>query len=373
LIQADPDVASLSAMARRRIWQAEAGTPGAGARKSGRAGSDLRLLVPPGTVVLDAESGLPLADLAAAGQEFVAARGGGGGRGNVHFATPTHRAPHLAEQGRKGEERKLVLDLKLIADAALVGPPNAGKSSLLAAMSAARPKVGAYPFTTLTPELGVASDSAGGRVVVADVPGLIEGAAQGAGLGLAFLRHVERTRVLVFVVDAGSPDPWGTLEAVRLELAGYSADLLSRPSLVVFNKVDLEAGRLLRARNRRRGVIFCSALTGEGVPEVVQAISAAVATSRAAAASAEPAPIQLPRRGRKRGQAPVVTAHSWGFSVAGPRIEGLVEATDFDSAHSLERFQVLLDRIGVSAALAEAGAEPGDTVRIGDLEFEYQP
>jgi GTP-binding protein len=373
LIQADADVASLAAVGRRRIWQAEAGTSGAGARKSGRAGSDLRLPVPPGTVVLEAESGVPLADLATPGQEFVAARGGAGGRGNVHFATPTHRAPQLAERGRSGEERQLLLDLKLIADAALVGPPNAGKSSLLAAMSAARPKVGDYPFTTLTPELGVASDPAGGRVVVADVPGLIEGAARGAGLGLAFLRHVERTRVLVFVVDAGSPDPWGTLEAVRSELAEYSTDLLGRPSLVVFNKVDLESGRRLRARTRRRGVIFCSALTGEGVPEVIQAISAAVAASQEAALIVDQAPTQLPRRGRRRGQAPVVTRHSWGFSVAGPRIEGLVRATDFDSAQSLERFQVLLDRIGVSAALAEAGAEPGATVKIGELEFEYQP
>jgi GTP-binding protein len=366
-------VPTLAELARRQTWQAEAGTAGAGARKSGRAGSDLQLLVPPGTVVLDAENGRPLADLAAPGQEFVAARGGAGGRGNVHFATPINRAPHLAEQGRAGEERELLLDLKLIADAGLVGPPNAGKSSLLAAMSAARPKVGAYPFTTLTPELGVASDATGGRVVVADVPGLIEGAAQGAGLGLAFLRHVERTRVLVFVVDAGAPDPWATLEAVRSELAEYSADLLRRPSLIVFNKVDLEAGRRLRARTRRHDVIFCSALTGEGVPELVQAISGAVAASRPYPAAVEAAPIQLPRRGRKRGQPPVVTRHAWGFSVTGPRVEGLVEATDFDSAPSLERFQLLLDRIGVSAALAETGAQPGDTVRIGDLEFEYQP
>lgn len=373
VLVAGSDLASLAVPGRRSLWHAEDGQAGAGGRKTGRAGADLRLEVPVGTAVMDEASGEVLVDLDQPGAEYVAARGGQGGRGNVRFASSINRAPHVAERGRKGEERQLLLDLRLLADAGLVGPPNAGKSSLLAAISAARPRVADYPFTTLTPELGVAEDAAGRRLVVADVPGLIEGAAGGAGLGLRFLRHVERARALVFVIDAAGEDPEATFEAVRAEVGAYSAELLNRPSMVVFNKVDLEAGRRFRKWHPHLEALYCSALTGEGVEAVVEAMSARLAGVPVPEPTPEVPRVQLKPRGRRVSVPPVVSRQPWGFSVSGPRVEGLVAATDFDSAPSLDRFQALLDRIGVSAALEEAGARPGDTVRIGDLEFEYQP
>src|SRR5207302_10343114 len=224
---------------------------------------DLVLDVPVGTLALGPD-GSPIADLDRPGATAVVARGGEGGRGNVHFKSSTRQAPDFAEPGLKGDEREITLDLKLIADVGLVGPPNAGKSSLLRAMTAARPKVADYPFTTLDPELGVA-DVDDVRVVLADIPGLIEGAAHGAGLGQRFLRHVERTKALVYVLDGSEPDPWKQLETVRHEVAQFSADLVARPYLVAVNKVDLAATRRLRSRTRRAGVQFVSALTGEGV------------------------------------------------------------------------------------------------------------
>jgi GTPase len=373
VLRASREAASLAAYARRQSWRAEDGRPGAGGRKEGRGGQDLVLPVPVGTLVLDDGTGEPLADLDAEGAEVVAARGGPGGRGNVHFKSPTNRAPQLAEPGRPGEERSLRLELKLIADAGLVGAPNAGKSSLLRAISAARPRVGDYPFTTLDPELGVVETRAGGRLVVADVPGLIEGAAQGAGLGLRFLRHLERTRALVFVVDAGAADPWGTLTGLRREVAAYSRELAGRPAVMAMNKVDLPEARALRARTRRRGVFFCSALTGEGVPELVEAVAAAVRSAPAPPPAAPaPRPIRLRPR-RRQPEPPVVERRSWGFVLKGEAVERLVASTDLDSPAALDRFQVRLDKLGVSAALEEAGASPGDTVRVGELEFEYQP
>jgi GTP-binding protein len=364
---ATTEASSLNSYSSRRSWRAEDGKAGQGSLKAGKAGADMRLPVPPGTLVFDAADGRLIADLDHEGAEAVVALGGSGGRGNVHFKSSTNQAPHQAEPGRPGEEREVRLELKLIADAGLVGPPNAGKSSLLAAISAARPKVGDYPFTTLDPELGVSELAGGARIVVADIPGLIEGAALGAGLGLRFLRHVERTRVLVYVIDVSGPDPWGELEMVRGEVMEYSADLAARPSVVAMNKVDL-----CPDVERRAAALYCSAKTGEGVPELLAAIGAALERApRVPPAQAEPAPIHLRRRAKR--EAPLVERHTWGFTVAGEAVEGLVARTDFDSEPALERFQVLLDRIGVSRALEDAGAQAGDTVRVGELEFEYQP
>src|SRR3989475_11217438 len=274
ILEASNDVADLSLYRRRKRWHAQPGRDGAGGRKTGRSGADVTLKVPAGTIAFDADGSL-IADLDRPGATDVIARGGAGGRGNVHFKSSTRRAPDYAEPGLKGEEREITLDLKLIADVGLVGPPNAGKSSLLRAMTAARPKVAAYPFTTLDPELGVA-DSEAGRMVIADIPGLIEGAAQGAGLGQRFLRHVERTRALVYMLDGSSPDPWRDLDAVKAEVGAFSAELLQRPHIVAVNKVDLEPARRLRARSRRAGVYFASALTGEGLPRLMDAIAEVV-------------------------------------------------------------------------------------------------
>lgn len=358
----------LAEYARRSRWQAPAGGDGAGSRKTGKRGADLVLDVPVGTMALD-EEGRLIADLDAPAATFEIARGGAGGRGNVHFKSSTRQAPDHAEPGEKGDELVVTLDLKLIADVGLVGAPNAGKSSLLAALTAARPKVAEYPFTTLVPELGVMA-AGDRRLILADIPGLVEGASRGAGLGLRFLRHVERTRVLTYVVDGSAPDPWADLDAVRVEVAAFSPQLATRPHLVAINKLDLEATRALRSRTRRKGVHFVSALSGEGLDELRDAMATAVA-----AAPEPPLPERAPAVTRLRPFASEVTVERrpWGFLVSGERPERLVERTNLDSDSGLDRFQVALDRIGVNTALERAGAQPGDTVRIGDAEFEYQP
>ena len=325
-------------------------------------------MVPVGTVALDGEGAL-LADLDRSGMTEVIARGGLGGRGNVHFKSSRRQAPDYAEPGLKGDELEVTLDLKLIADAGFVGPPNAGKSSLLTAMTAARPKVADYPFTTLDPELGVAEVD-GARVVLADIPGLIEGAARGAGLGQRFLRHVERTRALVYVLDGSAPEPWKSLETIREEVRQFSPALSERAHLVAVNKVDLEPTRRLRARTRRKDVHFVSALTGEGMPELLSAIASLVAKAPAPLLNAPAKVTRLPVRGA--GDI-VVWKSGAAFAVSGERIERLVERTDLESEGGLDRFQVALDRIGVNAALEAAGVRPGDTVTISGVEFEYQP
>jgi GTP-binding protein len=373
ILFATDQAASLATYLRRRHLRAEDGKAGQGGLKAGRAGADLRLPVPVGTVVYDDVSGVVVGDLDREGAELVAADGGGGGRGNVHFKSSTNQAPRHAEPGLAGEERDLRLDVKLIADVGLVGPPNAGKSSLLRAISAATPKVGAYPFTTLDPELGVAELTSGERLVFADIPGLIEGAAEGAGLGLRFLRHVERTRVLVYLVDGSAPDPWQDLEAVQREVAEYSGELSGRPSLVVVNKIDLEETRRLRKGSGRSEALWISALSGEGLPELLRAVWGVVREAPPAPRFEVAPPTVRLRPRRTAPEPPLVRRRDWGFEVSGTAVAHLVERTDFESDYGLDRFQVELDRIGASRALEEAGVQPGDTVRIGDLEFEYQP
>ncbi len=365
---ASNNVSDLALYRRRTRWPAESGADGAGGRKTGRTGADVELKVPVGTIAL-AEDGSLIADLDRPGARAVVARGGAGGRGNVHFKSSRRRAPDYAEPGLKGDESTITLDLKLIADVGLVGPPNAGKSSLLRALTAARPKVADYPFTTLDPELGVAQNDAGG-IVLADIPGLIEGAARGAGLGQRFLRHVERTKALVYVLDGSATDPWKALETVRAEVAQFSSELAERPNIVAVNKVDLEPARKLRARTRRAGVLFVSALTGEGLPRLLQAVSVLVSIAPPPRAPVAATVTRLPERRRDEL---VVEPKPFGFSVRGERVERLVERTDLDSEGALARFQSELDRIGVNAALEAAGVKPGDTVRIAGVEFEYQP
>ena len=368
VVQATNDLSDLSQYKRRTRWLAESGVDGGGGRKTGRSAPDLVLKVPVGTLALDADGGL-IADLDRPAARAVVALGGAGGRGNVHFKSSTRRAPDYAEPGLKGEERDVTLDLKLIADAGLVGPPNAGKSSLLRALTAAKPKVADYPFTTLDPELGVA-EVEGGRLVLADIPGLIEGAAQGAGLGQRFLRHVERTKVLVYVLDGSSPDPWQDLETVRKEVSHFSAALAQRPHIVAVNKVDLAAARRLRGRARRPGVYFVSALTGEGLPELMHAVAELVA---AAPAAETPVAAKVTTKLAVSGEALRVERAPSAFIVRGDRVERLVERTDLDSEGGLARFQSELDRLGVNRALEAAGVKPGDAVRIAGVEFEYQP
>jgi len=274
ILKADPQLHTLIDLTYQQQYRAQRGAHGEGKNCSGRGGEDRLIAVPVGTMAYDAESGELLADLSAPGQMLVAAKGGRGGRGNARFATPTHRAPRRADPGEPGEERTLRLELKLLADVGIVGFPNAGKSTLLSAISKARPKIADYPFTTLTPQLGVARDAAGRSFVVADIPGLIEGAHAGKGLGHQFLRHVERTRVMLHLVDAGvgrEGDPVKEFRILRKELTAYQPELAEKPMVLAANKIDAQGdgghvAALRRFAKKEKIPFFAvSAVTGEGL------------------------------------------------------------------------------------------------------------
>jgi GTP-binding protein len=291
ILRADPQLHTLLDFRYKRQYAAPRGEHGRGKDQTGKRGADLVIRVPVGTLIRDVSSGDTLADLTVPGQDVVVARGGRGGRGNSHFATPTRQAPTFAEPGTPGEERALTLELKLLADVGFVGLPNAGKSTLLAAISAARPKVASYPFTTLEPALGVVTWAEGRSFVAADIPGLIEGAHEGRGLGFQFLRHVERTAFLLHLVDvseAAGHHPAEDLESVRRELALTHPELVAKPFAVVGTKLDAATGdeRALEAHCRDRGWLYfgISAATGEGVTALVRAVGRRVADAQASSA-----------------------------------------------------------------------------------------
>ena len=364
----------------RHQFSATSGGRGERSRRHGKAGDDLYLAVPPGTAVLDAESGTLIADLVAAGQEVMVARGGRGGLGNTHFATATHQAPRHAQKGEPGEERSLRLELRLIADVGLVGLPNAGKSTLLAALTAARPKIAAYPFTTLEPNLGVMDLGIedGRRPTIADVPGLIEGASSGAGLGHAFLRHVERTRVLLHVVDGAARDPRWDHEVIRDELEAHDPSLLEKPMLVVFNKLDLpaavDAWSAFSAAMDDDDVraLAVSAEEGTGLDELRSVVADLLPDAAGLAEPPEPAGVVVHRpEGRSDGFA--LDREDGILCVRGRRIERLVAQTNFDNEESAERFQRELIRLGIDGALRQAGVRRGELVRIGTTELEWEP
>ncbi len=358
------------------------GGRGEGSRRHGKSGGDIDLVVPPGTVVFDADQGDLLADLVVPGQRLAVARGGRGGLGNTHFATSTHQAPTHAQKGEPGQERHLRLELRLIADVGLVGLPNAGKSTLLAALTAATPAIAAYPFTTLEPNLGVldleATDPADSRrPTIADLPGLIEGASGGAGLGHAFLRHVERTRVLVHVVDLATTDPERDYGIIREELEARDPALLAKTTLVVANKLDLAAAadRLPVFRRARRAegleVEGVSARDGTGMSGLLAALARLLPDAAALSAPGEPAGVVV-HRFDSAGAGFTVTRDADGaFRVRGRRIERLVAQTDFDNEESAGRFQRDLARLGIEQELRRAGVGPSNTVRIGSLELEW--
>lgn len=366
----------------RHHFRAEHGGRGQGSRRHGKAGKDLELHVPPGTVVTDVASGDLIADLVAPGQRLMVARGGRGGLGNVHFATATHRTPRHAQKGEPGQERRLRLELRLIADIGLVGLPNAGKSTLLAALTAATPQIAPYPFTTLQPNLGVLDlaehDPADERrATIADMPGLIEGASAGAGLGHAFLRHVERTRLLVHVVDVAADDPERDFLTIRDELEARDPALLDKLTLVVANKIDLPAGqrRVADFVGRRRAdgleVVAVSAQRGDGVPELLAALARLLPDAETLARPGEPGGVVVHRL-ESAGDAFAVEQENGTYRVRGRRIELLAAQTDFDNEESAERFQRDLARLGVEQELVRAGVSAGDTVRIGEIELEWE-
>lgn len=356
-------VRDLSGLADQPHLRAESGGAGGKRGKTGAEGKDLVILVPDGTRVED-EHGL-LADLVGSGIRAVIARGGRGGRGNASLASSRDRVPSGAEAGEPGEDKRLSVELRIVADVGLVGLPNAGKSTLLATLTAAHPKIADYPFTTLSPNLGVAGEEE--RFVVADVPGLVEGAHEGKGLGHRFLRHVSRCRALVLVVDLSAPDPAADLATVRAELEAYDRAMAARPSLVVGTKRDLspdvDPQALLGS-----GAIAVSAVTGEGLDRLRERL--AVLAREASAVAEERSAYVVLRPARPRF---VVKREGERFRVIGRDVERWVSETDLDDSVKLERLQRRLVKEGVERELASAGARRGDEVVIGDVAFEFIP
>jgi GTP-binding protein len=374
LVVADSTDTTLSGFRERRSFTAEDGQAGARSKRSGHQGADLTLHVPVGTIVREGD--LVLADLDRPGAVALGARGGRGGRGNTRFATATRQAPRAGELGDPGEKRHLHLELRLIADIGLVGLPNGGKSTLLAALTGAQPKIAAYPFTTLHPNLGVAELEGGHTLVLADVPGLIEGASHGAGLGLEFLRHLERTRTLVHVVDAsaGVDAARVALATVRAELEAYSPELAGRPSVVAFNKIDLAEGARAAEELATEfpGSFQISAQHGDGCHDLL--LAAAELAGRVIRDAPGPAPAGLHRVYRPRPRRVItndVVREEDEFRVVGELVERMVGRIDLENDEAVARLQRKLAAAGIDAALRAAGCREGDTVRIGDAEFTF--
>jgi GTPase len=356
-------VRDLAWLADHPHLRAESGRSGGKRGKTGAEGEDLVIRVPDGTRVED-EHGL-LADLVGEGSRAVVARGGRGGRGNASLATSRDRLPKGAEGGERGEEKRLAVELRIVADVGLVGLPNAGKSTLLSSLTAAHPRIADYPFTTLAPNLGVAGEDE--RFVVADVPGLVEGAHEGKGLGHRFLRHVSRCRALVLVVDLSAPDPAADLGIVREELSAYDPSLAARPSLVVGTKLDLAPDVDVQA-TLGSGTIAISAVSGEGL-DALRGRIASLAHEAAEAAEERSAYVVL-RPARPRF---VVKKEGERFRVIGRGVERWVSETDLEDPEKVQRLQRRLVKEGVERELASAGARRGDEVMIGDVAFEYLP
>lgn len=400
ILEVDPQTTTLLAYHRSPHRRAEHGTAGAGDMRQGKNGEDLVLPVPSGTVVKD-QHGNVVADLVTPGERFVAAAGGQGGLGNASLASKTRKAPGFALLGEPGEEATLVLELKSVADVALVGYPSAGKSSLIAALSAARPKIADYPFTTLVPNLGVV-EAGEDRFTVADVPGLIPGAAQGKGLGLEFLRHIERCAVIVHVLDCATlepgRDPLSDLETLEAELAQYAADLapshghkelMKRPRLVVLNKVDVpeakDLAEMVRDSIEERGlpVFEVSAVSHAGLKPLVFALAHMVRKERAAQPQVAERVVLRPAPVARRGGADeftieaVNTPEGPAFQLRGAKPERWVRQTDFTNDEAIGYLADRLNKLGVEEALFKKGAHAGDTVIIGAIEdgviFDWEP
>jgi GTP-binding protein len=369
ILRALGQVDSLSNLSKR-VYKAQSGQHGMGKGLFGRSGQDLIIEVPRGTRVSDAETGELLADLIEEGQTFVAARGGEGGWGNSRFVTPTRQGPRFAEAGEEGEKRRLRLELMLLADVGLVGYPNAGKSSLLAALTNAQPKIASYPFTTLAPNLGVIERDLE-RITMADIPGIIEGAAQGKGLGLDFLRHIARTRVLLYVLD-GADQPVQTLQTLQAELRAYNPELLSRPALIALNKSDLlseQEAQSLVTELTRAGlpVLLCSAQTRQGLSELVEALFALV--------QAAPRPkVEQPKPRPEAGEyIKVVQVEEGVFELEAPQVQRHLDRLKGEMMEAAGYLQELFKSYRVEQALRAKGVRAGDTVRFGRHEFEYIP
>ncbi len=374
VFEVKPGINTLSAFRHKMRFIADNGKNGGHQRQTGRSARHTLIPVPPGTIVFDEDSGEVLGDLVEPGQQLVVCRGGRGGRGNVHFATSRHQAPRIAEKGEPGSEKNLRLELKLIADVGLVGVPNAGKSSFLTAVTNATPKIADYPFTTLEPHLGVHEFNLDNTLVLADIPGLIEGAHQGVGLGDAFLRHIQRTRVLIHMVDGLSVDPLADFSQINSELALFDPALGQKPQIVAFNKIDQpevqqrwpEIKKEIEGRGYQ--IFAISALARKNLEEVLLKAYELVQNSP------EPEPVEsLPLyRAEEDPKAFTLVAVEDGFRVNGAAIERAAEMTFWEYEGSVRRFQRLLEKLGIEKALRAAGIEEGETVYIGDFELEWQ-
>jgi GTP-binding protein len=376
---------SLQAFRFTTRFEAGDGKGGGTNNKSGKSAENLVVAVPPGTLVYDVSEGLAnsgveslphlLGDLTTPGQRLVVCKGGRGGRGNPHFKSSINQIPRTAENGEPGEEKRVRLELKLIADIGIVGVPNAGKSTLLSVLTNAKPKIAAYPFTTLEPNLGVASVDDETTVVLADIPGLVEGAAEGVGLGHDFLRHIQRTRVLIHVLDGLSQDPLEDLLQINSELALFDPGLAKKPMLVALNKIDqpevLEAWPKLKKELKKRGyeAMAISALARTNVHELLMKAVKLLAELPLVEETEQPMPVYRPV---EDPHAFTIVREPDGYRVKSAAIERAAEMTPFDQSGSVRRFQKLMERLGVDKALREAGAQEGDTVYIGEYELEYQ-
>lgn len=374
ILVANDDLNTLLPFRYKKNFEAGDGGNGGGSQKHGKAGEPLSIMVPPGTLVRDVETGDVFADLVAPGDQAIVVEGGRGGLGNVHFATATYQTPRFADKGEKGESRALLLELKLVADVGLTGYPNVGKSTLLAAVSAARPKIADYPFTTITPNLGVVSVGEDSFVVV-DIPGLIEGAHEGKGLGLEFLRHIERTRILIHILDGMSVDPLLDLDAVNQELALHQQELKDKPQIVAVNKMDLTEVRErwpeLQKKLQKRGytVYGISAVSGQGVTDLMQAVNRRLRemvlqrpVTQAGTKIFRPKPVDSFS----------VSKEGDVYVVVGRRAERIVETAELSNTYAFHRVLVLLRRLGVAKALVAAGAVEGDRVRFGKTEIVWK-
>ena len=364
---AEPNVNTLVEFRYKKLFAAKSGEAGGTSNKSGRSAADLIVPVPVGTII--SRDGSPFADLGEPGKRVLVAKGGRGGLGNQHFATARRQAPHYAEKGEPGEEHALSMELRLLADAGIVGAPNAGKSTLLSVISAAKPKIADYPFTTIEPELGVVRLNEETSFVAVDVPGLIEGAHAGAGLGTRFLRHIQRTRVLLHLLDGmGTPDE---VRAERAMIEGElrAAGLIEKPRLLVLSKMDLPQARETYAALRAEwpDLLAISSATGQGVRELLYAAWNVIKETPAPSFE----PDETPRIDLTPAEAFHVVRDGDVFVVSGPRVERLAAMTDFDNDEAMGRFERALDKMGVERRLRELGIATGDTVRIGDVEFDY--
>ncbi len=376
IVVVDPKLNTLMMFARRRKFAAAPGGRGGKNDMRGASAEPTFVQVPPGTVIRDLQSNLVLGDLTEPGQTIVVARGGRGGRGNARFVSSRNQIPHVAEKGAPGEELLLQLELKLIADVGIVGVPNAGKSTFLASVTAAKPKIAAYPFTTLQPNLGVAQlDALGAQtLVLADIPGLIEGAHKGVGLGFDFLRHVQRTRVLIHLLDGQSANPVADYGQINAELSLFDEDLAKKPQVVALNKIDQPDVQArwpeIQAALKAHGVtaVAISAATGQGVRDILFAASQRLA-------DAPPPPhfddIPVYRPAFDLNDFTITRDDDGAYRVSGKKIERAARMTYWEFEEAVERFQKILEVLGVRRGLEDAGIKAGDTVRIGEYELEW--